>query len=706
MNVRTFMRFGAMPLAVLALMLALGSCGGGGGTTTTPGGGQIGNGNNNVPPIDFGDGPVVYPGNQGTPPPTTGGGAEAPAEGPFQFGDNIFKVPIDTNGTARVVANQFSPGQKVAFVVVNMNPRFLDAKANASGEFPALPSAAFSVHADLVSKGSSAVGGAASLVSANRSDLGQTKFYTGMRSTGAITTGRAIYERDARAMGLEPYKAAPVKGTSTIQKGEVRVFQNVDATIAPPVILPGPDNPDKETDGMQYPLCYRSQRGRLVSIGAHCLVFLSTELNNGHPDNVQFTQARLDRLAREFDTVIYPIETVAFGPVLDYRDSSIITGLEDVILTGDDFGNDGDDEDELPDLLLELPCTPDTTIDDEKKIVIFIFNGDAGGFFAFGPAQDEDDRDRFVGNILHIGSDNFPPNDADWDDAFSVMSHEFQHKLYFDHGLPERNTSYSWFNEGLSMLGFHICGYTVNSGKIIPWAIDGQLTGYLNNVNAAAVPMDANPFFSNQDQYGSGFLFFLYMFEHYDPGVGQRIYKAAEKGVPGASGPETDPIKLCEYGARTTDPGPDGVINTAPDDLAPRGDDKIYFDRFDQIYAKFMLANFIDGIYKDNASDLFDPRFHYNTIDLRGTVNLATGTIVLPGVRTQVYPETGTFPVQDNDRLVYPWASDYLVFGNGDGRDLEVSIVADSNFKIFMLPVTFDAATNSVNITPNVKLDY
>jgi hypothetical protein len=704
MILRNFMRLGALSLASAAIF-ALAGCGGGSDSTTTPGGGTIGNGNNTVPEIDFGNGPTVYPGKQPPTVPAVGGGGSVPTSGPFQFGNNIFKVPIDTNGTARVVANQFSPGQKVAFVIVNMNPAYLDAKSSAEGNFPVLPDARYSVHADLVTKGSSAVSGA-QVVSANGEDLGQAEFYGGMRYDGATLSPRVLHERDAAAHGIEPYTATGVKTTSTIQKGEIRVFTNVESTMSRPPILPSEENPDKETDGMFYPLCYNSQHGRLVSIGAHCLVFLSTELNSGHPDNIQFTQARLDRLAREFDTVIYPSLTLAFGPVLDYRDSSIVTNLqEDVVLDADDFGDDTDD-DGFPDLLVDLPCDPDTRIDEEEKIIIFIFNGDAGGFFAFGPAQDDEDRDRTVGNVLHIGGDNFPPNDADWDDAFSVMAHEFQHKLYHDHNLPERQTSYSWFNEGLSMLGFHLAGYTVNSGNIIPWAIDGQLTGYLNNVNRAAVPMDANPYFTNQDQYGSGFLFFLYMYEHYDPGVGQRIYRAGEKGLPGSNIPVTDVIKLVEYGARTTDPGPNGIIDTAPDDLAARGDDTIYFDRFDQIYAKFMIANFIDGIYKDNATDLFDPRFHYNTIDLRGTVNLSDGTIILPGVKTQVYPEDGKYPVIDTDRGVYPWASDYLVFGNGDGRDLEVKMVADEFFKIFMLPVTFDAATNSVNITPGVNLDY
>ena len=190
-----------------------------------------------------------------------------------------------------------------------------------------------------------------------------------------------------------------------------------------------------------------------------------------------------------------------------------------------------------------------------------------------------------------------------------------------------------------------MCGYTPNSGKLIHWAIDSQLSQYLQSVNSVAVPMDGNPYFGKDPQYGSGLLFFLYMFEHYDPGVGQRIYKAASKDG------ERNMIKLVERGAQYTVDG------------------KTYQDTFQQLYAKFAIANFVDGI-NSSDQDQFDKRFHYETIDLRGTVNLSSGTIQLPGVRVGVFPTNGTYPAVANDRLVFPWAMDYLVFGNGDGRDL------------------------------------
>ena len=87
--------------------------------------------------------------------------------------------------------------------------------------------------------------------------------------------------------------------------------------------------------------------------------------------------------------------------------------------------------------------------------------------------------------------------------------------------------------------------------------------------------------------------------------------------------------------------------------------------------------------------------------------------MVLPGVRRAIYPVTGSYPVQDIHRLVIPWASDYLIFGNGDGQtDLEVKVYADENYRLFMLPASFgtegDASKpdpNKLYITPGVVIN-
>ncbi|HES58246.1 MAG TPA: hypothetical protein ENO21_02325, partial [Firmicutes bacterium] len=576
MNNPAFARLIAAVL-LAGMLLAGASCGGGDDTTTPELGGTIGVGSDVVPPLNI-SGPTQYEGKPGEILPDDIIGGAPPLVPTFEpagaFGANIFAVPLDSNGTGKVVASNFSPGQRVAFIMLNTNPAYLDANS-ASGAFPVLPESSYSLTADLVDKGISSMASAEEIEAATVAELGPN-YYNGLLPAVSTESPFAIYEREALARGEQPFTAQPVaKTTSAIQKGEVRTFINVPPRISPPVINPGEENPERDTSVLRWPRIYNSQDGRLVSIGAHCLVFLSTEINNGFPDSVQFTEARLNRLAREFDTKIFPIATSSFGPVLDYDEFGVWRNLDrSVRLDGDDFGANGE-------LLADLPGTVDDALEQEQKIIIFLTNGDAGGFFTWfqpdgeiwqelledGFSADQIDMMVNAGSTIYIGGDNFPANDDAWEAAYSVMAHEFQHKLYHDHNLPRRNTGYMWFNEGLSMLSIHLCGYTVNSGKIIDWAIDGQLTDYLTNCNAAAVPMDANPYFSNQAQYGSGFLFFLYLYEHYDPGVGKRIYNAAASGV-------TDYISLVEFGAQTTvfDPGPDEVMGTDDDEISKFND--------------------------------------------------------------------------------------------------------------------------------------
>jgi hypothetical protein len=667
-------------LALAALLLLASACGGGDEATVPPIENTIISDNNSVDPLVI-DGPTQYEGNQKPEAPLLPVPGSAPVDifGSWNFGTSIFSVPLDTNGAGHVVTNGFSPGQQVAFIIVNLNPAYRDAHRQADGFFPLLPESSFSVIADLVQKGVSTTS-LSEIQESTLADLGSYDDYSGMEYTGQVEPPQRIYEREAFAQGTIPYAAVPpVKTTSAIQKGEIRSFIYVAPRPSWPEkpIPPDPEDPDQDTSELDWPTAYNCQSGRLTTIGAHCLVFLSTDINNGHPDTIQFTEARLHRLALEFDTNIFPKATVAFGAVQSYREEGIWKNVDRYPIppiTGADY--------DQAEFTRTLPGEPDLDIENEQKIIIFLMNAEAGGFFvgAQRTAEAEYGEPFSVGSSIYIGSDNFPANDDAWEAGYSVMAHEFQHKLYNDHGMPSRPVvnnggNYNWFNEGMSQLDIHVCGYTVNSGRIIDWAIDGQLTSYLENVNRSAVCMDGNTQFPGmqQTQYGNGFLFFLYLYEHYDEGIGRKIYQKAALG-------ESDYIKLIEH------------VTKEP---------------FDLTYTKFGIANFIDGIYKDNeVTDLFDSRFIYNTIDLRGTVNLATGTIVLPGVRTDVFPEAGGYPVQSIDRRIIPYGFDYFVFSNGDGRDLDITLYSDPYVKMYMLPVAFDPVLGKVNISPGVNLNY
>jgi hypothetical protein len=713
-------------LGAFALSLALASfagCGGGG-TTVTPNPGTIDTGNNQVPDLIL-NGPPQYDGQDGPAPPPLPGpgtGGSVPDKPPFIY-ENIFSVPISSNGQGQVVASTlttdgtgrlgFLPGQKVAMIILNVNPNFLDLHYDEAAQtITREPASAYSFTADLVARGSASMASWDRIQQQTREDLGQTEAYNGLYSPSGTVSPSVIYEREAISQGLTPYAVQPAtKQASVIQKGEIRTFVNVPPTIPPPPIVAGPETPDRPVDELSYPFEYsNSQDGRLVAIGARCLIFLSREINDGKPDTIRFTEARLAAMAREFDTKIFPTTQAAFGKITNFDEPNIFRDLDrSIVLTGDDF-----DQADPPMLTTPLPSTVDLNISQEQKMIIFLFNsggGGGGGFYVGGLSEasrqklaDEgrdDEIEAFAeeGSTLYIDANNLPANDDSWTAAYSVLAHEFQHKCYHDNDMPERATdptvgsNYNWLNEGLSMMSIHVNGYTVNSGEIVDWAINGQLTSYLNNINRAPIPVDSHSQISNQNQYGGGFLFFLYLYEHYDPGVGNRIYAAHKAG-------EEDFIKLIEAGAQQTvdDIGPDGQAGTTDDSR------QIFHDTFEELYAKYAIANFIDGIYQANSNALFDPRFHYNTIDLRGTVNLASGTIVLPGVRTGVYPQGGTYPVTDIHREVWPWAMDYVVFTNGDGRDLSLRTYTDRFMRMFMLPVNYNASQNVASIVEGVTI--
>jgi hypothetical protein len=807
---------------VVALAAGLNSCGGGGGTTSGNSG-TIDTGGGRPDPLII-SGPSQYGGQQLDPPPPIPDTTPVPTDAGWDVGSNIFSVPIDTNGTGRVVASHFDPGRKVAFVAVNLNPLFLDAHL-VGGIFPGLPTSSYTLQADLIQKGASSMTPWSEITEATQADLGSLDAYQGMPYKGELQNPLKIYEREAEASGRVAYAAdAPTKSASLIQKGEIRTFLNIPPTIPPPPVLPGETN-DTDPATLSYPYEYvNATDARLVAIGAHCLIFLTREINDGVPDTIQFTEDRLTRMAREFDTNIYQTETTSLGPVDNYLEGNVLLDIDrGVRLTADDFNKNGS-------LAIALPGRVDTDISKEKKIILVIFKGSGpGGFFSWGlndaarqllaseGRSDEISALEDVGSTLYIDAANFPANDNGWTSAYSIMAHEFQHKLNKDNNLPKREVdryagNYSWFNEGMSQLAIHLCGYTVNSGRIVPWLIDGQLTDYLTRTNTSAIPMDGNKYMDGdvqqsgtdqQTQYGNGFLFFLYLYEHYGAGVGKKIYDRAKSGetnyirlieyatgeefsltyskfmianfIDGIYSIEDSPVVVLDFNAAVPgdeiqlfghgDPGHVGtdlevyyspVVLESPSDpnwvplwtsnyandhqlfsfpvsirqlkLVHRQKVQGWQDTLDAIGVRMAGAetytfpnvvsydhNWVNPEWLTGANDgqaattnnksAFDPRFRYNTIDLKGTVNLASGTMVLPGVRTQTYPSGGSYPVQDIHRLVYPWCSDYLVLTNGDGRDLEVTFHLDRNFKIFMLPVEFDKALNAVRITPEVSID-
>lgn len=273
MKTRDLMRI-VTAVSATALVFVLAACGGGSDETLDPINYEIGNDGGNPTPIVI-EGPVQYSGKD----PGTGTGEivdpetpQAPVEIPFRFGDNIFEVPLDTNGAGRVVCSNFQPGQRIAFVVVNLNPEYRDAHHFAGAGFPVLPESSFSVYGDLVQKGISMT------PPVPASEIFGKAGTTGLASAEGTLPVTSIYEREALAQGIEPYAALPPsKSVSTIQKGELRWFVNVPPrgpAWPPRQVPPDPEDPEQDTSDFEWPTGYNCQAGRLVAIGAHCLVFL------------------------------------------------------------------------------------------------------------------------------------------------------------------------------------------------------------------------------------------------------------------------------------------------------------------------------------------------------------------------------------------------------------------------------------------------
>jgi len=419
---------------LVAFVLWLAACGGD--STTPDSTGDVYLGDNSVPLYEA-DGGTQYEGWQPEPqidPPAEGG--EDPKE--LDLGQNIFAVPFDTNGIGRVVVNDFQPGKKVAFVVVNTNPIYLDAHAYYVTEpadeddeepttlpvFPQLADARYTVQADFIYPGTASALAPESEPLVTLDELVSLENYQGIESSGELQSPAVIYEREALANGLEPYAALPGdKATSQIQKGEVIAFEYVAPRAGRRPIPPDPEDPEQDTSEFQFPPGYNCQSGRLVSIGAHCLVFLTTEINDGHPDTIQFTEARLHRLAREFDENIFPKATAAFGPVVSYMDNGLYRDVDrylDPPITGADFNEENE-------FARSIPGTIAQTLERERKIAVFLYNGEAGGFFVHAE-PDADDPGVWgvpfaVGSTIYIGTDNFPPNDNAWESGYSIMGH-------------------------------------------------------------------------------------------------------------------------------------------------------------------------------------------------------------------------------------------------------------------------------------------
>ncbi|OGK12084.1 MAG: hypothetical protein A2Y63_01160 [Candidatus Riflebacteria bacterium RBG_13_59_9] len=585
-------------------------------------------------------------------------------------GEPIFPLPVDSGGNGFLAVSNFEPGQQLALITLNINQAYRDWQP-LQFEPQRFPPFSYSLMFSLVNRGVSSFTGTPQ--PSKTADLNlDANSYQGLPFVKDRLPSKAFFERE-RAHQIEAtgYDVlAPIKTASLLSKGEERTFTEILRTVPPPPIE------SEEDIELSYPEPYYGQDGRLVAIGAHCYIFLTTENNQGFPDSVRFTERRLAAFALEFDTNIFPKVQAAFGSILGYHNEGpgpdngpIWKGIDrDIVLTADDFDENGN-------LRTQLPGRPDFDIGRDSRVVVAIMNlpGGAGGLYSNWersqgrPSEEEEgpqrEEESYAWSTCFIDAALFPASSDDWSQPYAVLAHEFEHKLYADYGLPNS----TWLNEGLAQLAVYAAGYTLQSGRTAGILVD-QIRTFLNNANTIPVPLDAERVegVDIYASYGARFLFFLYIAEHYGPGTIHKLYDLGG----------SDPIELVE---RAT------------------GED------FEVVFTKWSMANFIDGIYVSDDSPLNstdNPWLHYLTFDIRSTVDLEEENR-LPGVPVMRLPgESDTYPVTRSLIPLSPYCAHYAIIENGDGRDLSLTLFADPNFRFYLLPVAFNDATNSAEILP------
>jgi hypothetical protein len=578
------------------------------------------------------------------------------------------------------VLKNFQPGQKIVAITTNLDRIYMNFSAGniLQGTEFRLPDSHYNFSGDILQKVTSSHRELAKL---EKFDVSGDK-YEGIEITPGVKIDPAeLGKREiehALKTGFLAETMDAVRQPSVLSKGVVRTFTAVDVTIPMPPIE-DPTETQASDEDLQWPWIYQFQDGRLLGIGAHCYVFLSTELNNGYPDGIKFTPERIQRLVQEFDSKIFPTTTAAFGPVRTYNEETIYYAPDrNIRLTPDDFDDEGN-------LLVDIPIVRDDIIEKDQRIIITILNGVApgGGGFYLSPAdrpQSEPDEDSPYQEAPQINHDafstiyldpaNFPDDSDDWSGAYSVLAHEFQHKLHADNVVSNS----TWFNESLSMLAMHVNGYSVDKGNIIPFFVN-QLESFMANPELHAMFNDVSIDQNQGVLYAPWYLFMLYVMEHYGPGTIRQFY---------------------------TDSG--GVIEK----LERATGEPAKF-----IFQKWILANYIDSLDVPLRNEgesmeayiqrvpLADPRFRYATFDMKGRIGKTSN--VLPGVQVHRYPKTEEFyPVRSNARIVKPWCAEYVVFENGTGGDLRITVDADANFRTFVLPVNYNPANTTTSIDTSV----
>lgn len=334
-------------------------------------------------------------------------------------------------------------------------------------------------------------------------------------------------------------------------------------------------------------------------------VWIATDLSfpvgdprNNDPNKITIYDWQVEYIIHEFETVIYPIESMYFGTPAFHDGSNSIF-----------------EEWELP-----------FFNDDDGKLMIMVWNMIDESYYDstypsyivgyYSPAI-EVYYDR---NVIHLDSYDWTNRiGADVARPFvyeSTVAHEYQHLLHDD--LDEDEVSF--VNEGCSMYSEMLCGYGEPWGYIeqFLYTPDNSLTewGDQGDINIIA-------------DYGAAAMFTIYLNDHFG---GADFISAL---------------------AANEDNGEEGVTST----LAAAG----YVDwDFERVFHAWKMANLIhsddfgDGWYNYVSIDLNDPRAgKLTTLKINPGMGFVTQSYAFQYTWTQDGYNTGTY-------LLGPYGTDYL----------------------------------------------
>lgn len=262
-------------------------------------------------------------------------------------------------------------------------------------------------------------------------------------------------------------------------------------------------------------------------------------------------------------------------------------------------------------------------IDGDSKIVIVFFSSSTLGSSLFGYISPVDGKPN-AGNTSNQGEIIYINADKSDYQTRATLTHEFQHLINqnekvsqqgtFPAGAAEENVS---LNEGLSELAEEVCGYTFATGNTL-------LATVTNDYLEKPERHEFFDFFQAGFGYGQGYLFFKYVREQFGDGVIRAI---------------------------CTNPGT-GMSNLNAN--LPVG--------FPETFRRWTIANY--------ATNLTGPVPNIYTYPSGFKTNGNTPAGQLVGVNT--IPMTGG--TANASPGLNAWSTAYLVFSNGTGADLQVTI--------------------------------